>query len=89
MLFKYDSNPVLGPKLAYIQNAAAIKGTSILALAARQFDDPVTLLEIKRLMRMVFNHHLGNRQIKTRELNSILRSPTRHSHQEVRAVEYL
>jgi DNA repair protein RecO (recombination protein O) len=64
----YLFDPVLGPKLAYIQNATAIKGTSILALAARQFDDPGSLLEIKRLMRMVFNHHLGNRQIKTREL---------------------
>lgn len=64
----YMFDPILGPRLLGIASASGISGKSLLALAKQDFTDPAILLEIKRIMRIVFSHHLGARQLKTREL---------------------
>lgn len=43
-------------------------GKSLLALHHENFDTPQMLLDAKRLMRQVFNHHLGHKPLKSREL---------------------
>jgi len=64
----YSFDPVLGPKLVYATASQAIKGASLLALEADNFEDPNILFDIKRLMRAVLNYHLGSRRLVTREL---------------------
>ncbi len=64
----YIFDPALGPKLSARHNIAGIKGASLLALSTEQLDNPAILLDLKRLMRAVFSHHLGPRQLVTREL---------------------
>lgn len=64
----YLFDPEQGPRLAAAVNPAAIKGASLLALAAETWQEPGVLLDIKRLMRIVLRHHLGARQLISREL---------------------
>ncbi len=49
-----------------------VTGRSLLAFAAGELESSAGLAEIKKLMRYVINHHLGSRQLKSREL---FRSP--------------
>lgn len=64
----YSFDPILGPRLVHAQHAAAIKGSSLIALAEENFTDPTILLDIKRLMRLVLGHHLGSKRLLSREL---------------------
>lgn len=64
----YKFDPVLGPRLVGVAHIAAIKGASLLALERNDFESPSVLLDIKRLMRLVFSYHLGNKTLLTREL---------------------
>lgn len=64
----YMFDPIAGPKLTHAEHVGAIKGKSLLALAVEDFTDAAVLLDIKRLMRIVLHHHLGVRQLKSREL---------------------
>lgn len=64
----YVFDPVLGPKITHSSNVAAFKGASLLALAAGCFTAPEIMLDLKRLMRLVLRHHLGGRQLVSREL---------------------
>ncbi len=64
----YVFDPEQGPRLAVAGNPSAIKGASLLALAAEAWQEPGVLLDIKRLMRVVLRHHLGARQLISREL---------------------
>jgi DNA repair protein RecO (recombination protein O) len=43
-------------------------GKTLLDMAADDYDDPVTALQSKQLMRMLLNHHLGGKTLHTREL---------------------
>ncbi len=43
-------------------------GASLLAFHAEQFSDKPTLQDAKRLMRLAFSRHLGDRPLKSREL---------------------
>jgi DNA repair protein RecO (recombination protein O) len=52
----------------------AVRGATLLALEKRQFSDDSQLLEAKRLMRGVLNHHLNGRPLKSRELFKPTRS---------------
>lgn len=63
----YLFDPVLGPKLSTGYNAHAIKGSSLLSLAQQTWEEHA-LLDMKRLMRTVLRHHLGDKQLKSREL---------------------
>jgi len=49
-----------------------ISGTCLLALAGEQYqeisENPQHLAQLKRLMRFVISHHLGNKKLKSREL---------------------
>jgi len=49
-----------------------ISGACLLALATERYqsisENPQHLAELKRLMRFVISHHLGNKQLKSREL---------------------
>ncbi len=49
-------------------NALSLSGGTLLALANRQLLDPQQRHEAKLLMRVVLDHHLGSKPIKTREL---------------------
>lgn len=64
----YIFDPEQGPRLSSATNVSAIKGASLLALSCEDWYAPGVLLDIKRLMRIVLHHHLGTRQLKTREL---------------------
>jgi len=64
-----------GPVIRRDSNAAnvpQISGSCLLALSSDQFqtiaDNTHYLAELKRLMRFVINHHLGNKKLKSREL---------------------
>lgn len=43
-------------------------GRCIRAISEQRFDDPDCLGEMKRLMRLVLNHYLGDKPLKSREL---------------------
>lgn len=64
----YLFDPTLGPRLVNRTHPAAIKGQSLLALDAEDFNSADVLNDIKQLMRMVFSYHLGARGLITREL---------------------
>ena len=64
----YKFDPVHGPSLVSSTHFAAVKGASLLALELEDFTCPEMMTEIKRLMRVVFSHHLGARQLMTRQL---------------------
>ncbi len=64
----YSFDPMRGPKLVYAMTDQAIKGASLLALDANNFEDQKVLFDIKRLMRSVLNYHLGMRPLVTRKL---------------------
>ena len=44
-----------------------ISGKALLDLSENRYDDPVTLVQIKSLMRHLVNHHLGNQELYTRQ----------------------
>ncbi|MFA6971223.1 MAG: DNA repair protein RecO [Gallionella sp.] len=43
-------------------------GSTLLAMAADDYSDPVAAQQSKQLMRMLLNHHLGGKVLHTREL---------------------
>ncbi len=53
-------------------NVPQLSGSCLLALSKAQFqtiaETPQFLAELKRLMRFLINHHLGNKKLKSREL---------------------
>lgn len=59
-----------GPTPATTTNAnvLTLAGATLLALANRRLAEPQQRQEAKRLMRVVLDHHLGNKPLKTREL---------------------
>lgn len=63
----YMFDPELGPKLTPGFVTHAFKGSSLLSLANETWESHA-LLDMKRLMRIVLRHHLGNKQLKSREL---------------------
>lgn len=63
----YCYDPGVGLRQVRSTYLGAIKGTSILAFAADQYI-PSAMADIKRLMRSVLAHYLGNKKIVTREL---------------------
>jgi DNA repair protein RecO (recombination protein O) len=64
----YLFDPILGPKLVNSACIGALRGTSLLALEQESFESPLALADIKYLMRLVFNHHLGARPLAARQL---------------------
>lgn len=46
----------------------SISGTNLLAIAKNTWHSPEILLDLKRLMRMILRHHLGTKQLMSREL---------------------
>lgn len=63
----YMYDPACGLKQVPHTHVGAIQGASLLAFAADQYL-PEVLGDIKRLMRIVLSHYLGNRKLVTREL---------------------
>jgi DNA repair protein RecO (recombination protein O) len=51
-----------------MQPAMAIRGKTLLDLAADDYRDPTTLTQSKQLMRLIINHHLGGQTLHAREL---------------------
>jgi len=66
-----EHGPVKGRE-AMPGSVPEISGSCLLALADEQYqsisENPQHLVELKRLMRHVINHHLGNKKLKSREL---------------------
>lgn len=50
------------------EGAVQFRGKTLLDMAARDFSDPTTAKEGKQLLRMVLQHHLGDRELRTRQL---------------------
>ena len=60
-----------GPVRSHAESASplpVLSGRSLLAFSSGRLDSAQEIAEIKRLMRHVINHHLGNRRLKSREL---------------------
>jgi len=64
----YLFDPVLGPRLVNSSCVGAIKGQSLIALQQDAYEVPEVLLDIKQLMLLVFNYHLGARPVMARQL---------------------
>ena len=58
----------LPQKIAGMQPAMAIRGKTLLDLAADDYRDPTTLTQSKQLMRLIINHHLAGQTLHAREL---------------------
>ncbi|HET7833986.1 MAG TPA: DNA repair protein RecO [Gallionella sp.] len=50
------------------RNGFPVLGKTLLDMAADDYTDPVTAQQSKQLMRVLLNHHLGGKQLHTREL---------------------
>jgi DNA repair protein RecO (recombination protein O) len=64
--YRVEQGPV--PAVTTQTNLLTLSGGTLLALANRQLHDLQQRQEAKRLMRVVLDHHLGNKPLKTREL---------------------
>ena len=69
--YHLEHGPVKGCDTA-TDSVPEISGNCLLALADERYqvisEKPQYLAELKRLMRYVINHHLGNKKLKSREL---------------------
>lgn len=65
-----------GPCVDGARGGTPVHGRTLLALANERFDDPQTLREAKRLMRSVFDHHLGPKPLRSRELFASRSAPS-------------
>jgi DNA repair protein RecO (recombination protein O) len=69
--YRYD--PALGLASCRPDAAGALRGASLLALAAGALADPRALTDARRLLRAAIEPHLDGRPLKTRELLGRLR----------------
>lgn len=46
----------------------SVRGKTLLDLANKDFSDPISLLEIKQLMRALITHYLGGQHLETRKI---------------------
>ncbi|HLD13626.1 MAG TPA: hypothetical protein VJB18_02805, partial [Burkholderiales bacterium] len=60
----------LHPELNTRIQGIRLRGTTLLALAREELDEPTALREAKALMRTALARHLGDRPLKSRELFS-------------------
>ena len=69
--YHLEHGPVKGSE-TITANVPEISGSCLLALADGQYqsiaENSLYLAQLKRLMRYVINHHLGNKKLKSREL---------------------
>lgn len=65
-IYQLERGPVLGNGGA--GSGIPILGSSLLSLARGELHDVTSRREVKRLMRMVLSHCLGNRPLRSREL---------------------
>ena len=65
---RYVFQPERGALRADGQTGCPVSGQTLLDLAADRFEDPVTLIEAKALMRTLINHTLGAKPLYTRQL---------------------
>ncbi len=69
--YHLEHGPVKGSE-TLAANVPEISGSCLLALADGQYqsiaENSLYLAQLKRLMRYVINHHLGNKKLKSREL---------------------
>lgn len=65
---RYVYQPERGALREAGQPGCPVIGKTLLDLAADRFDDPVTLVEAKALMRSLINHTLGAKPLYTRQL---------------------
>ena len=70
--YRYD--PALGLASCRPEAPGALRGTSLLALAADELDQPEVLADARRLLRAALEVHLEGRPLKTRALLKRLRS---------------
>ena len=72
--YVFDRGPVrLHSELNIRVQGVRLRGTTLLALAREELDEPVALREAKALMRTALARHLGDRPLTSREL--FLRRP--------------
>ena len=64
----YEYEPARGPCGAARPSSQAVSGSTLLAMACRDFSDADVRRQARRLMRRVLDHHLDHRALKSREL---------------------
>lgn len=67
--YHYDYRPEQGPvRVARDVGRFVFRGSTLLAIAARQFDDADVLRAANRLLRKIVTHHLGGRELHSRKV---------------------
>lgn len=65
---RYDYHPQQGAHRKSPSALEGTRGTTLLAMARRDFSDPQVRSEALRLMRRIIDHYLDHRPLKSREL---------------------
>jgi DNA repair protein RecO (recombination protein O) len=65
---RYTYQPERGALSGEGYEGVAVRGKTLLDMAADDYTDPVTAQQSKQLMRTVLNHHLAGKTLHTREL---------------------
>ena len=63
--YRFEQGPV---PVQRSEGALVFSGADLLAIGARQFDEPEVLRAATRLMREVINFHLGGKELKSRKV---------------------
>lgn len=67
-VYYFEHGPVLCETGQVSMDKPVISGDSLVAYSQNRLDSRQQFMEIKRLMRYILNGHLGQRQLKSREL---------------------
>lgn len=63
--YRIDQGPV---PVARSEGPLVFRGSVLLAIAAREFDDPDILRAANRLLRVAITHHLGGKELQSRKV---------------------
>jgi DNA repair protein RecO (recombination protein O) len=63
--YRVDQGPV---PVARSEGPLVFQGATLLAIAAREFDDPDVLRAANRLLRAAVTHHLGGKELQSRKV---------------------
>lgn len=70
LMYHYDvENGPIVESAEFVSDDILIKGQTLLDLFFEKFTSPQSKKEAKRLMRVILNHHLGDKPLKTRNLH--------------------
>ncbi len=73
--YRYAAERGALPDDSHVQTGLPVLGKTLLDMAADDYADPVTAQQSKQLMRLLLNHYLGGKTLRTRELIKELQRP--------------